>query len=220
MVDEIYSSYHFSIIKEDDKVVKIPKTEMGSFRLQQIKNKIINFYHPNIDIPIIENGESTSPYYAISLENCTFDYSELINIFIQLVDAIEHLHKYDIFGIDLKPEHVRIFNNEVKLIDCFEPSTICPKWNAPESVLNRSVDKLSDIYCVGNLIYYSVHHKAPFDDTKPLAFLNNLINKKPIVGETIFKNIISKCLEKKPEDRYQSLNKIKIDLINLKETIC
>jgi serine/threonine protein kinase len=219
MINEIYSSYHYSILKEDDKVVKLPKTEMGAFRLEQVKNRIKNFYHSNIDVPLIENGEAISLYYEKSLEDNIFDDLQLLNIFIQLAYAIEHLHKYHIFGIDLKPEHVRFLNEEVKLIDCFEPSTICPKWNAPESVLNRSVNESSDIYCVGNLIYYSVHKKLPFDDCNPLAYLSSLINKKPIIDETIFKNIISKCLEKQPEDRYKSIKDLRDDLIKLKNGI-
>lgn len=216
MVDEIYSSYHYSILKENDKVVKLPKTEMGTFRLEQIKKRIKNFYHPNIDLPLIENGEAISLYYEKSLEDDIYNEQQLINIFIQLVNAIEHLHKFNIFGIDLKPEHVRFFNDEVRLIDCFEPSTICPKWNAPESILKRSVNEFSDIYCIGNLIYYSVHRKLPFDEQNPLKFLNSLINKKPIIDETIFKNIISKCLEKQPENRYNSIKDLRNDLVKLK----
>jgi serine/threonine protein kinase len=218
MISEIHSSYHFSILKENDKVVKIPKTEMGTYRLNQVKEKIKNFYHPNIDIPIVENGEATSDYYKKSLDDTEFESQELINIFIQLCDAVEHLHKYNIIGIDLKPEHIRFYNNEVKLIDCFEPSTICPKWNAPESILNRKISIQSDIYCIGNIIYYSMYKKLPFDDKDALKYLNNLINNKPTVEESIFKNIILKCLEKKPENRYPSVNKLRIDIANLKQT--
>ncbi len=145
MIDEIYSSYHFSVLRENDKVVKIPKTEMGIYRLNNIKEKIKNFYHPNIDIPIIEKGEAVSDYYEKSLANTNFEENKLIGIFIQLCDAIEHLHKFNIIGIDLKPEHVRFQESELKLIDCFDPSTICPKWNAPESILNRSISIKSDI---------------------------------------------------------------------------
>lgn len=218
MISEIHSSYHFSILKENDKVVKIPKTEMGTYRLNQVKEKIKNFYHPNIDIPIVENGEATSDYYKKSLDDTEFESQELINIFIQLCDAVEHLHKYNIIGIDLKPEHIRFYDNEVKLIDCFEPSTICPKWNAPESILNRKISIQSDIYCIGNIIYYSMYKKLPFDDKDALKYLNNLINNKPTVEESIFKNIILKCLEKKPENRYPSVNKLRIDIANLKQT--
>ena len=216
MISEIYSSYHFSILKENDQVVKIPKTEMGTYRLNQVKEKIKNFYHPSIDIPIVENGEATSDYYEKSLVNTEFETQELINIFIELCDAVEHLHKYNIIGIDLKPEHVRFHNGKVKLIDCFEPSTICPKWNAPESILNRSTSIQSDIYCIGNIIYYSIYKKLPFNDEVTLKYLSNLINDKPKIDDSIFKNIILKCLEKKPEDRYPTVNQLKVDIANLK----
>ena len=216
MISEIYSSYHFSILKENDQVVKIPKTEMGTYRLNQVKEKIKNFYHPSIDIPIVENGEATSDYYEKSLVNTEFETQELINIFIELCDAVEHLHKYNIIGIDLKPEHVRFHNGKVKLIDCFEPSTICPKWNAPESILNRTISIQSDIYCIGNIIYYSIYKKLPFNDEVTLKYLSNLINDKPKIDDSIFKNIILKCLEKKPEDRYPTVNQLKVDIANLK----
>jgi serine/threonine protein kinase len=216
MISEIYSSYHFSILKENDQVVKIPKTEMGTYRLNQVKEKIKNFYHPSIDIPIVENGEATSDYYEKSLVNTEFETQELINIFIVLCDAVEHLHKYNIIGIDLKPEHIRFHNGKVKLIDCFEPSTICPKWNAPESIINRSTSIQSDIYCIGNIIYYSIYKKLPFNDEVALKYLSNLINDKPKIDDSIFKNIILKCLEKKPEDRYPTVNQLRVDIANLK----
>ena len=216
MISEIYSSYHFSILKENDQVVKIPKTEMGTYRLNQVKEKIKNFYHPSIDIPIVENGEATRDYYEKSLVNTEFETQELINIFIELCDAVEHLHKYNIIGIDLKPEHVRIHNGKVKLIDCFEPSTICPKWNAPESILNKTISIQSDIYCIGNIIYYSIYKKLPFNDEVALKYLSNLINDKPKIDDSIFKNIILKCLEKKPEDRYPTVNQLRVDIANLK----
>ncbi len=216
MIDEIYSSYHFSVLRENDKVVKIPKTEMGIYRLNNIKEKIKNFYHPNIDIPIIEKGEAVSDYYEKSLANTNFEENKLIGIFIQLCDAIEHLHKFNIIGIDLKPEHVRFQDSEVKLIDCFEPSTICPKWNAPESILNRSISIKSDIYCIGNLLFYYLHKKLPFEDKDAIKYLNSLFDKKPIVDESIFKNIILKCLEKLPENRYSSIKELRSDIAKLK----
>jgi serine/threonine protein kinase len=216
MIDEIYSSYHFSILRENDKVVKMPKTEMGAYRLNNIKEKIKNFYHPNIDIPIVEKGEATSDYYEKSLADTEFEEDQLINIFIKLCDAIEHLHKYNIIGIDLKPEHVRFHKEEMKLIDCFEQSTICPKWNAPESILNRSISIQSDIYCIGNLLFYSLHKKLPFDDKNAIKYLNSLFDKKPIVDESIFKNIILKCLEKLPENRYSTIKELRTDIANLK----
>ena len=216
MIDEIYSSYHFSILRENDKVVKIPKTEMGTYRLNNIKEKIKNFYHPNIDIPIIEKGEAISDYYEKSLANTNYEENHLIDIFIQLCNAIEHLHKFNIIGIDLKPEHVRFQESELKLIDCFEPSTICPKWNAPESILNRNISIQSDIYCIGNLLFYSLHKKLPFDDKQAIKYLNSLFDKKPIVDESIFKNIILKCLEKLPENRYSSIKELRADIAKLK----
>jgi serine/threonine protein kinase len=216
MIDEIYSSYHFSILRENDKVVKIPKTEMGAYRLNNIKEKIKNFYHPYIDIPIVEKGEAISDYYENSLADTEFEEDQLINIFIKLCDAIEHLHKYKIIGIDLKPEHVRFHKAEMKLIDCFEQSTICPKWNAPESILNRSISIQSDIYCIGNLLFYSLHKKLPFDDKNAIKYLNSLFDKKPIVDESIFKNIILKCLEKSPENRYSTIKELRTDIANLK----
>jgi len=216
MIDEIYSSYHFSVLRENDKVVKIPKTEMGIYRLNNIKEKIKNFYHPNIDIPIVEKGEAISDYYEKSLVDTEFEEDQLINIFIKLCDAIEHLHKFNIIGIDLKPEHVRFYEAEMKLIDCFEQSTICPKWNAPESILNRSLSVQSDIYCIGNVLFFSIYKKLPFDDKDALKYLSSLFSKKPEIDNSVFKEIILKCLEKLPENRYASIKELRTDIANLK----
>lgn len=193
----------------------MPKTEIGLQRLLAIKEKIKNLNHPNIDIPIIENGEAISNYYPLSFNNLSFNDLELKKIYISICDAVQYLHDNEIYGIDLKPEHILFdLDKNLKLIDAFEPSTICPKWNAPESIFKNIITKQSDIYTFGNIMYYGSHKTLPFDDTKPLKFMHSLLKENP-KSNSIFHNVIEKCLEKNPKDRFGSFIEIKTTLMAL-----
>ncbi len=212
-ISEIYSSYHYSILLEGEKVYKLPKTELALQRLIEVRNRSKALLHPSIDIPEIENGESISDYYPYSLNDYVLDNVKIIDISIAICEAIQYLHNHDVYGIDLKADHIRFdTNHNLKILDCFELNTICPSWNSPESVLSQKNTKQSDIYSFGNLFYYMCHEKLPFENNSPIKFLYSLINEKP-KSNSIFKDIILKCLEKKPDDRFGSFEEI---IANLK----
>ena len=211
-IKEIYSSYHYSILLENNKIIKLPKTDIGLQRIEKLKTILSDLEHQNLDKPIIENGELISDFYPHSLENHNFDDIKLIKIFIDLCDSLQYLHDKNIFNLDLKPEHIRFDTDyNLKIIDYLEGHTICPRWNAPELIFKQSFTKSCDIYSFGNLMYYSVHKTLPFETQNAMKFFYALAKERP-KSDSVFSNIILKCLEKNSIDRFGSFYEIKTTL--------
>jgi eukaryotic-like serine/threonine-protein kinase len=87
-----------------------------------------------------------------------------------------------------------------------------PKYMSPESVTRpREVDHRTDIYAVGILAFYMLTAEYPFTGSTPIAILMQHVNDNPPrVSSLNFKvsaeleAIVMKCLEKDPQDRFQT----------------
>ncbi|MBS1993797.1 MAG: serine/threonine protein kinase, partial [Cyanobacteria bacterium SZAS LIN-3] len=96
-----------------------------------------------------------------------------------------------------------------------------PLYLSPEQCAGKKVDYRSDIYSLGCVIYESLTGKPPFvgknvletaykhmnDTPRPLGLDPSL---EPI--STRFEEVVSKCLAKEPEARYQSAEELRNDL--------
>jgi serine/threonine-protein kinase len=88
-----------------------------------------------------------------------------------------------------------------------------PRYISPEAIKGAErIDARSDIYCLGAVAYFMLTGRPPFDGTSSAELLidhlkatpapPSQVSELPIPAE--FDEIVLKCLEKKPEDRYPS----------------
>lgn len=171
-----------------------------------------------------------------------------LEIFIELCDGISHAHESGIIHRDLKPsnvmltvdadgtEHVRIvdFGIAKLLFDEDDGGTKhsltqtgdvfgSPLYMSPEQSIGAKIDKRSDIYSVGCLMYEVLAGRPPivgknFLDTmqrhstdvpKPFA------DKSDSAMLTRLQTIVFTCMAKDPADRYQDMKSIAHDLRDL-----
>ena len=136
---------------------------------------------------------------------------EAVFIISQLCDALKPLHNAEppIICRDLKAANVMItMDKEVKIIDfdiarTYQKGQHCDtemmgtkEYAAPEQYGFRQTDARTDIYAMGVLLNYIISGKYPVEE---------IVNGK--LGD-----IIGKCLEMNPDDRYQSVEELKMDL--------
>lgn len=157
-------------------------------------------------------GESLSQFIKnqvnISVE--TFLYYT-----IQICSVIEYLHNIKpdpILYLDLKPDHIMILGEQVKLIDygiaknLQQPEKFSfgtPGFAAPEQWAGEKLTVQTDIYAIG-VVMDLVYQKCC------RCFTRN----HPSKAYDKLQRIISKCTEQLPVNRYVSVSELKQELIS------
>jgi len=92
-----------------------------------------------------------------------------------------------------------------------------PKYMSPEQCQGQEQDARSDIYSLGCLMYEILSGKCPFDGEYPFAILMKQVMEEAVPINQRFphlnipaelEQIILKTLQKKPDDRFQSMREL------------
>lgn len=158
------------------------------------------------------------------------DYiTEVLYYGIQLCDALEAAHAKGIVHRDIKPDNIMINTQcEVKITDfgivhveeaTFTPTGAMlgtPRYMSPEQVTGGKIDGRSDIYSVGIVLYEALAGSPPFmtGDVAYQQLHNSPVPPReinPLIPQGVAE-VIMKCLEKKPDERYVNAHALKADL--------
>lgn len=131
-----------------------------------------------------------------------FEDAELFDKFVgQLLSALQYLHDNQVLHLDLKPENIMLtrIGCDVKVVDlgcCYSDTFVdstgyTTQYAAPEQLAGRKVDVRTDIYAVGKILELLPH-------------------------PPVYNKVIKRCLNKNPQDRYQTIADLKAALATKK----
>jgi predicted Ser/Thr protein kinase len=161
----------------------------------------------------------------------------MLQVGAQVARALAVAHAQGVVHRDLKPENVVCGEQgTVKILDfgvaralalpdqsatrLTEAGTIVgtPGYMSPEQIEAREVDFRSDIFSFGVLLYELATGVHPFEGTSAASTIARILTVDPCPPGQLcplpaeFDRIVRKCLQKRPDDRYQSASDVALDL--------
>ena len=171
---------------------------------------------------------------------------EALPIFQQIASAIAHAHKMQVVHRDLKPENILISRDHTKRLDAHlidfgvaklldeeqgrtltQTGTVVgsPLFMSPEQAKGDVLDRRTDIYSLGCVMYFAISGRPPFVGDSVIQTISKHISERPPAFDSQLKiptdlnMIIFKSLEKNPDDRYQSMDDLSVDLKKLSKGV-
>jgi serine/threonine-protein kinase len=199
--------------------------------------------HPNI-VSIFDWGSENSTYYIVmeyvegeNLKSIIKKEggllpAKVIEIGKQVATALDFAHQHNIIHRDIKPHNIVLTNEgTVKVTDfgiaragastMTQTGTILGSahYFSPEQARGEEVDKRSDIYSLGVVLYEMATGQLPFGGENPVAVAIKHVHEAPIPPRQInpeipvsLEAIILKAMAKEPENRYQDAQELIEDL--------
>ncbi|MFO0678621.1 MAG: serine/threonine-protein kinase [Polyangiaceae bacterium] len=158
----------------------------------------------------------------------------------QIARAMAAAHSAGIVHRDMKPDNVMLIerggqSDFVKILDfgiakvgsaasqITRAGTVfgTPHYMSPEQAAGTAVDQRSDIYAVGVMLYEMASGRVPFDADNFMGILSQHMHKAPppiddrgpLTAATVgLRAVVAKCLAKKPENRYATMDVLAADL--------
>ncbi len=93
------------------------------------------------------------------------------------------------------------------------------QYMSPEQIEGREADARSDLFALGAVLYEMATGKRPFDGKSQLSVASAILEKDPEPISAIqpltppgFERVVITCLEKSPDDRFQSARDVRLEL--------
>lgn len=142
-------------------------------------------------------------------------FAELLRLYKHILEALQALHKYDIFYGDVSPSNIMVSKTgQVYLIDyteCNYNNTKAPNKTmviyqtmSPERGALGNLDYRSDIYEAGSILENI--------SLKCLTALKNFYINETNIYDTMIFSIIKKATQTEPDERYQSIAEMLTDI--------
>jgi len=200
--------------------------------------------HPNIcDIHDIGETDEGQIFIVMALyggetlkkkiERGPLKIDEAVDIAIQVAQGLTKAHENGIVHRDIKPANIMVTTDGVAKIVDFGLAKLTGRtmltrsgstlgtaaYMSPEQARGDQVDRRTDIWSLGVVLYEMLTGKRPFQSDFEQALVYSILNEEPKPAKVVrpeipevVEQIVQKAMTKKPEERYQTADELIGDL--------
>jgi TolB-like protein/Flp pilus assembly protein TadD len=174
------------------------------------------------------------------IDQDSLSIDEALNITGQIARGLSKAHEKEIIHRDIKPANIMITNDDVvKIVDfglakisgqtklTKEGSTLgTTAYMSPEQIKGDEVDARTDLWALGVILYEMVTGQSPFKGDYDQAVMFSIMNEIPAPLTSLrtgvpteLERIVNTTLSKNPDERYQNIGDLILDLNLLKKNL-
>ncbi|HQO27273.1 MAG TPA: serine/threonine-protein kinase, partial [Acidobacteriota bacterium] len=156
-------------------------------------------------------------------------WAEAAALAMQAAAGLSEAHLHGIVHRDIKPANLFLTSKgQLKLLDFglakLTGASVLTKsgstmgtaaYMSPEQVAGRAAEAQSDLWSLGVVLYEMVSGRTPFAGDYAQAVMYGILNEAPVPLEKLgiaapaaLQEILTKCLTKRPEERYASAEEL------------
>jgi serine/threonine protein kinase len=158
-----------------------------------------------------------------------FDIREAVRIMCELLDALDFAHNAGVIHRDIKPANIMLDSQSRTKLTDFGVARVqdvdrthaertqagtmvgTPAYMSPEQITGGSIDKRTDVFSAGIILYQFLTGEKPFTGGGAWTIAKKIIQEDPPLPSSLnnavtplFDAVVNKALSKNPQTRYQS----------------
>ncbi len=167
-------------------------------------------------------------------------FDQALQLATQIADALDRAHRAGVTHRDVKPANLMLTRDGVKVLDFGLAKSVSkpapteqtltaalttegsvlgtPQYMAPEQFEGKEADTRSDIWAFGAVLYEMVTGEKAFQGKSYSSLVGAILSAdprpmlvKPFTPPAL-ERLVRRCLAKEPEDRWQSMRDVVLDL--------
>lgn len=212
-------------IQEQKTLAKLNHPNIISFHFGAVSAENVFYLVMNC----IDNPQTICEFSSVK----NLQTKQIIQLYLSVLDALVYAHQQLVVHKDIKPSNILVDKQGIVYVVDFGIATILssseqgsnkqiytPNYASPEQINEQNIGITSDVFSLTALLLELLTKSKPlsnfkdgtFDFTHSKNHFSHLIKNNKLAED--LQNILFKGLQEKPENRYQSVQELKLDLQN------